>query len=58
MVSADGEASVSLYSAAGALLNAASGNGSVKVSANGYRGAVIVKATSGNATVTKKVMLK
>lgn len=58
VVSADGEASVSLYSAAGALLNAASGNGSVKVSANGYRGAVIVKATSGNATVTKKVMLK
>ena len=55
----NGNLSLSLYSATGVQLGSASGNGSVKIAATGYKGTVIVKLTDGkSATVTRKVVLK
>lgn len=48
---------VSLYTTSGALIGTSTGNGSVAVSANGYHGTVIVKATTADKTVTKKVVM-
>ena len=57
IVVADGEMTVSIYSASGSLLNAATGNGSVTLSADGYKGAVIVKAQTATKTAAKTVIM-
>lgn len=57
LVVADGEISVSIFSASGSLLNTATGNGSVTLSADGYKGAVIVKAQTATKTAAKTVIM-
>ena len=54
----DGATTVSLYSAAGALLATAKGDGTVRLASPGYKGAAIVKATSGTTVTTKTLLLK
>lgn len=56
-VTANGETTAQLYSITGTMLASAKGNGTIKLSTNGYRGTVIVKATNGSNTVVKKISL-
>ncbi len=57
-VKAAAAVTVSLYTAAGQLLGQASGNPEASVNVAGYRGPVIVKAVSGSAVATQKIVLK
>ena len=58
IVKGNGETSVQVYTVAGVLVGQTTGNGTVTVPTKGYHGAVIVKATSGNTTTTKKVVVE
>lgn len=49
---------VTLYTPAGQIIGQASGNAEASVKASGYHGPVIVKAVSGSAVATRKVMLQ
>lgn len=53
----NGNISLSVYSASGTLLGRTKGNGSVRLSIQGYRGTAIVKAVNANGVTTKKVVL-
>ncbi len=57
-VKSDAPVTVSLYTPAGLLIGRASGNAEASVKPTGYRGTVIVKAVSGSAVATQKVMLR
>lgn len=58
VVSTDGEASVSVYTIAGTQIASARTNGTATLSAAGYRGAAVVKVTTANGTVAKKLLVK
>ena len=53
-----GETAAQVYTVAGMQLGKANANGTVTVPVKGYHGAVIVKATCGNTTVTKKIVVE
>lgn len=57
IVSAPGDVAVEVYGLDGSMIKSASGNGSVSFGLDGYRGMVIVRAASGNATETAKIMM-
>ncbi len=52
-----GETTAQVYTVAGMLLGTATSNGVVNVPTKGYHGAVIVKTTCGNTSVTKKIVV-
>ncbi len=52
-----GETTAQVYTVAGMLLGTATSNGVVNVPTKGYHGAVIVKATCGNTSATKKIVV-
>ena len=51
---AEGNVSLELYTVSGSLLAKAAGNGATSVTANGYKGAVVVKVKTAEKTVTEK----
>lgn len=57
-VKADAPATVKVYAANGALLGTASGSGLLTVGTDGYKGVVIVKATTAQATLVRKAVVK
>jgi hypothetical protein len=53
-----GATDVKVYSVAGTLIAKASGNGVVSVATGRYCGPVVVKATSGATSITKKLVVE
>ena len=54
----NGETTVQVYTVSGMLLGSASSSDVVTVSTNNYHGAVIVKASCGNTSVAKKMLVE
>jgi len=57
-VLSDGQTAASLYTPAGTLLDSGSSQGTLRLSTRGYRGPVVVRATAGGQTLTRKVMAR